>query len=188
MKRLFFSLLLMLCTIAGMAQKPLSYSTVIQADSLPAAKLYQATKAWFAKEYINANYVVQNDLPNKEISGKAKLTLTISSLSYSGMSGFVTYFIDVQFRDNRLKLTMSDFTHDPTRVVMYNNQMGLVLDSLPDDLKTLGGEFEHAQHRMYYKAFWKRAKPACDEQFYTISTSLTEFVNKYKPDSKEENW
>ena len=41
---------------------------------------------------------------------------------------------------------------------------------------------------MYYKAFWKRAKPACDEQFKTLSESLTTYINKYKPDSKEENW
>lgn len=188
MKRLFFSLLVMAFSITVMAQKPLSYSTVIQADSLSAAKLYQATKAWFSNVYVRANYVVQNDIPNKEVSGRAKLTLAISSLSYSGMSGFITYFIDVQFRDNRLKFTMSDFTHEPLREVMYNNHMGTVLDSLPDDLKTLGGDFEKSNHRMYYKAFWKRAKPACDEQFKTLSESLTSYINKYKPDSKEENW
>lgn len=187
MRKLFFTLFL-LVTLSSFGQNPLTYSLVIQQDSTSAQNLYDITRNWFSKEYVNSQAVLQNDNPGKEISGKAKIVFNITNLGYSGMSGFISYFIDIQFKDNRLKLTMTDFYHDPARTVMYDNQMGLVIDSLPDDLKTLGGRFEKSSHRMYYKAFWKRAKPACDDEFNKLSKNLAAFIKTRQIDKKKDNW
>lgn len=181
-------LIALLVSVTCFGQKPLTYSVVIQQDSTSAQKLYEMSKSWFAKEYVNSQKVLQNDNPGKEISGKARIELTITSLKYAGLSGYISYFIDLEFRDNRLKVTMTDFCHDPTRSVMYDNQMGVVLDSLPDDLKTLGGKFEKGFHRTFYKSFWEKAKPLCALEFHDVTKSLSDFLKAKRNDEKKDNW
>lgn len=180
-------MLLAFVCMSGYAQKPLSYSTIIQKEGASAQDLYDLTRQWFAEYYHDSKSVLQNQNPGKELSGRAATRLEIKTLTYSGMSGYINYMIDVQFREGRLKLTLDQFSHDPIKEVKYNNHMGTVLDSLPEDLKSLGGDFEKSSFRMYYKHFYKYARPVCDDAFNNVSKSLKKFIETREA-KKDDDW
>lgn len=186
MKKVLLTLMLLVSTMTCFAQKPLELSEVIKADGLTAQQLYDISKNWFARTYVDSKAVMRDDNPGKELTGKGKTKLEITALAYSGMSGYINYTIDIQFREGRLKFTMNNFYHEPTKKVMYNNDMGAVLDSLPNDLKSLGGRFEKSSYRTSYKGFHKRALPVCKEAFDKLVTNLKQFVDKREVESKED--
>lgn len=185
-KKVLILLVLLLGTIVSYAQKPLELSEVIKADGLTAQQLYEISKNWMARTYVDSKAVMRDDNPGKELTGKGKTKLVINNIAYSGMSGYINYTIDIQFREGRLKFTMNSFYHEPTKKVMYDNDMGAVLDSLPDDLKSLGGRFEKSSYRTYYKGFHKRALPVCKEAFDKLVTSLKQFVDKREVETKDD--
>ena len=178
MKRFFNFLILLVVFLNSYAQKPLSYSIIISKEGADATTLYDLTRNWFAQTYHNSEAVLQDQNPGKELTGRGSAILNISKLTYSGMSGYIDYLIDVQFKDGRLKFSMDGFKHRPEKKVMYDNAMGTILDSIPDDLSSLGGRFEKASFRMYYKNFYKYARPVCDNYFEKLSQSLKEFINR----------
>lgn len=178
MNKTLVTFLLAITCIGCFAQKPLSYSIVIDKKGADAQTLYDLTRNWFAQTYHNSEAVLQDQNSGKELTGRGTAILEISKLTYSGMSGYIDYLIDVQFKDGRLKFSMNSFNHRPEKKVMYDNAMGAVLDSLPEDLKTLGGRFEKSSYRMYYRHFYEYAKPVCDNTFIKLSQSLKEFIEK----------
>lgn len=186
MKKVLFTLMLLVSTMACYAQKPLDLTEVIKADGLTAQQLYEISKNWLARTYVDSKAVMRDDNPGKELTGKGKIRLEIANLTYRGMSGYINYTIDILFRDGRLKFNMNNFYHEPTEKVLYDNQMGIVLDSLPDDLKSLGGQFDKSHFRMYYKAFHKRALPICLRTFVDLVASLKQFVDKREVETKED--
>ena len=109
MKKVLFTLMLLVSTMTCFAQKPLELSEVIKADGLTAQQLYDISKNWFARTYVDSKAVMRDDNPGKELTGKGKTKLEITALAYSGMSGYINYTIDIQFREGRLKFTMNNF-------------------------------------------------------------------------------
>lgn len=186
MKRTKTILMMLFITLFCNAQKPLEYSSVIKADGLTAQQLYEITRNWFARAYVDSKAVMRDDNPGKELTGKGKTKLDINNIAYSGMSGYINYTVDVQFKDGRLKFTMNGFNHEPLKKVSYDNDMGVVLDTLPDDLKSLGGRFDKSSYRMYYKAFHKKALPTCKEAYDKLIESLRQFVDKREIEQKED--
>lgn len=66
MKR--FNLLLMMAfvAIACSAQKPLELTEVVKAEGLTAQQLYEISKNWFARTYVDSKAVMRDDNPGKE--------------------------------------------------------------------------------------------------------------------------
>lgn len=52
--------------MACFAQKPLELSEVIKADGLTAQQLYEISKNWFARTYVDSKDVMRDDNPGKE--------------------------------------------------------------------------------------------------------------------------
>lgn len=177
MKKLLFTFALFLCTVACLAQKPLTFSKVIQKEGLTAQQLYDATKNWFARTYVDSKAVLKDENPGKEITGKGKLVFSTNML-YMSIQGYIEYLIDVQFKDGRLKFTMSDFRHEPAHEAMYNNHMGVLVDSLPKNLKEIG--IEGANRKAGYKYYFKNGIPLCEKQFNELSKGLEEFIDSRK--------
>lgn len=175
MKKVLFTLMLLVSTMACFAQKPLSFSKVIQKEGMTAQQLYEASKNWFARTYVDSKAVMKDANPGKELTGKGKLVFP-TNMMYSSIQGYIGYLIDIQFKDGRLKFTMSDFRHDPSNEAKYNNHMGLLVDSLPKDLKDIG--IEGMNRKAGYKYFFKNGIPLCEKQFNQLSKSLEEFIDK----------
>lgn len=174
MKRLRL-LLMALVALTCNAQKSLSYTKVIQKEGMTAQQLYEASKNWFARTYVDSKAVLKDETPNKELTGKGKLVFS-TNMMYSSIQGYIGYLIDIQFKDGRLKFTMSDFLHDPNHEAKYNNRMGLLVDSLPKDMKEIG--IEGMNRKASYKYYFKHGIPLCEKQFNELSKSLEDFIDK----------
>ena len=181
-------LLFVVVTSLCNGQVPYSYSVVISEEGMNAEQLYDATKSWFAHAFKDSKAVLENQNPGKEIIGKGSTPIVFTGLSYKGMTGSISYTLDIHFRDGRLKLDISNFNHTGQAVgYAYTTNMGVVLDSLPDNLKSLGGNFEKLQFRMNYKRFYKDAIVVCKATSNQISESLAQFIRNNKV-KEEEDW
>ena len=175
MKRLRLLLLVELVVLTCSAQKPLSYTKVIQKEGMTAQQLYESSKNWFSRTYVDSKAVVKDENPGKELTGKGKLVFS-TNMIYSSIQGYINYLIDIQFKDGRLKFAMSDFRHEPAREAAYDNHMGVLVDSLPKDLKKIG--IEGMNRKASYKYYFKNGIPLCEKQFNELSKSLEEFIDK----------
>ena len=135
MKKVILSVILACFTIIGVAQKPLSFSTVIYKEGVDAQTLYNYTKNWMVQTFKDSNSLLEQ--AGEEITGKGKITFS-TNMQYSSIKGFIEYSVNVQFKDGRLKLTMGSFTHKPEIVAYFNNDMGILVDSLPKKLEEMG--------------------------------------------------
>lgn len=183
MKKVLFTLMLLVSTMTCFAQKPLMFTKVIQKDGLTAQQLYDATKNWFVRTYVDSRAVLKDENPGKELTGNGNIPFKTNMLFLS-LEGHIKYLIDVQFKDGRLKLTLSDFRHDPIRKAMYDNNLGVLVDSLPKGLKEIG--IEGANRKAGYKYFFKNAKPLCESVFAELSGSLEKFLDKREVETKDE--
>ena len=165
------------------AQKPFELSTVIKQDSLSAQELYEATKSWFAESYVNSKAVIRDDNPGKQITGKGSIKYN-PGFSHASIEGFIEYLIDIQFREGRLKLTTRNFDHQAGHRALFDNNMGILVDSLPTDFKSIG--ITGYNRKTMYKYYFKSAKPLCEATFLDIVESLKKFLAKRKFESKED--
>ena len=182
MKKLIFTCILLVSTIMCFAQKPLMFTKVIQKDGLTAQQLYDATKNWFVRTYVDSRAVLKDENPGKELTGNGNISFK-TNMIFSSLEGHIKYLIDIQFKDGRLKFTMSDFRHDPIRKALYDNNLGVLVDSLPKDLKEIG--IEGANRKAGYKYFFKNAKPLCVINFSELVASLEAFIDKRDVETKE---
>lgn len=164
-----------LITLACSAQQPLSFTKVISKEGMTSQQLYDLAKNWFSRTYVDSKAVLKDENLGKELTGKGKLVFK-TNMMYSSIQGYIGYLIDIQFKDGKLKFTMSDFRHDPDHEAAYNNHMGVLVDSLPKNLKDIG--IEGMNRKASYKYYFKNGTPLCEKQFNDLSKSLEEFIDK----------
>ena len=182
MRKIMILTVIMLVALTAGAQKPLEFSAVIKQDSMNANALYEATRSWFVESFNDSKSVIQNNNPGKQITGKGTMPFT-ANMMYSSINGFIEFLIDVQFRDGRLKLTMRNFDHKADHKAAFDNNMGILVDSLPKNLSDLGLS---ASQKATYKYYYKNGKPACEGTFNKIVDSLTKYVANKKVQAEEE--
>lgn len=173
---------MVLIGITCSAQQPLSYTKIIHKEGLSAQQLYEISKNWMARVYVDSKVVMRDDNPGKEITGKGKFEFLTSKL-YSSIEGHIGYIIDLQFKDGRLKFTMSDFLHERSHKAQFDNDMGILLDSIPKDLKEIG--IEGMNRKACYKYFHKHGVALCKIHFDDLSKMLEEFIDNRK-DAKDD--
>lgn len=178
-----FVLLFVIACLAqiGFAQKPLSFSTIIYEEGLDAQALYDLTNNWIAQTFKDANTFLQK--PGEEITGKGKMTFS-TNMQYSSIKGFIEYSVNVQFKDGKLKLTIGNFTHIPEIIAYFNNDMGILVDSLPKKLEEMG--ITGMNRKACYKYYFKRGTPLCKAEFDQLSANLNLFIKNRN--SNKEDW
>jgi len=181
-KRMILMTTMVLFALSAMSQKPLELSAVIKQDSLDANALYEATRSWFAESFNDSKSVIQNENPGKQITGKGTMPFS-TNMMYSSISGYIEFLIDVQFRDGRMKLTMRNFDHKADHRAAFDNNMGILVDSLPKNLGDIGMK---GQRKTCYKYYHKNAKPMCEDTFNKIVQNLTKYVAERKASEKED--
>ena len=181
-KRMILMAAMVLVALSAMSQKPLELSAVIKQDSLDANALYEATRNWFAESFNDSKSVIQNENPGKQIIGKGTMKFP-TNMMYASIEGYIEFLIDVQFRDGRMKLTMRNFDHKADHRAAFDNNMGILVDSLPKNLGDIGVK---GQRKVSYKYYHKHAKPMCEDTFKKIVQSLTRYVAERKASEKED--
>ena len=85
MKKLILSVIIAYLATVGFAQKPLSFSTVIQAEGVNAQTLYDLTKNWMAQTFKESNTFFEQP---GEITGRGKLSFS-TNMQYSSIKGHI---------------------------------------------------------------------------------------------------
>jgi hypothetical protein len=181
MKKFILSLIVSCLPMIGFAQKPLSFSTVINQEGVDTQTLYDLTKNWMAQTFKDSNSFL--DQSGNEITGRGRMTFS-TNLQYSSIKGHIEYSVNVQFKEGKLKFTMGNFTHIPEIVAYFNNDMGILVDSLPKNLNDIG--ITGVNRKACYKYYFKHATPLCETEFDKLSANLKLFIDNRN--SNKEDW
>ena len=189
MRKILFLLAMALMSLETMAQKPLSYSEVINAEGKSAKELYKEVKRWFSLTFVSAQDVIQYDDASNEIIGKAVFEYECKSLTWAASSGIVRYVVSVKMKDGRVKMTIENFIHesnDPTWGKAWSNGIVYEKPLSDDELKTIGmGGLKKRQ----YRAIDERVRPLVLNQIATLLVSLKQHLaNSDKKKSEEDDW
>ena len=88
----------------------ITYTGVVQIDSISSAELYKRSKRWFFDTYNSGKDVIQlDDKENGEIIGKGYFETYWQSSFLGGMNINVYQTIKVQVKDGRYKYEITDF-------------------------------------------------------------------------------
>ncbi len=181
MKKLFFSIMIVCFAMECFAQNPLSFSIVIEEEGVDANTLYGLTKNWMAQNFKDSNTFFEQ--PGEEITGRGRMTFS-ANMQYSSIIGFIDYSVNVLFKDGKLKFTMGSFTHKPSSIAFFNNEMGILVDSLPKKLEDIG--ITGVNRKACYKYYFKRGTPLCKTEFEKLSASLKLFIDNRN--ANKDNW
>lgn len=175
MMRTFIISLFICLGMASFAQTPLSFTKVIEKEGADSLKLFELARNWLAHSYTDSKAVIQDAEPGKRITGHGVINFR-TGLQYISIRGNINYIVDIQFKNERLRFEMKNFTHEPEQEAMFNNHMGVMVDPLPKDLKDIG--VEGANRKACYKYFYKKGKPLCEQLFTKLSLDLEKFIEK----------
>jgi hypothetical protein len=91
------------------------YSEVIQIPGRSKADLYSNAKAWFAKAFVSANNVLQNqDMESGSLIGKGSTKVTVKNMGIQD-AGHVLFTLEIRVKEDKYKYTISDFHHEGAR-------------------------------------------------------------------------
>lgn len=130
MKKVFFVLLLIIiCNYPGTAQGALTFTKIIQFDTLSSTDLYEASKQWFILSFPSPKKVIQDDNQTlKVITGRGTLEFATGRLIYLSYEGYLEYTVQIQSRDNRIKVDITNITHTNLPGYAQSSRLGLITD------------------------------------------------------------
>jgi hypothetical protein len=130
-----------------------TYSGVVEVDSIDKKDLHKRAKKWFVNNYKSANDVIQlEDIENGEIIGKGYFTI-----SYYTRDPRISHTISIFVKDGRYKYVITDFSYSD------NQNEKFPIENFP---KSWGGK-----KKLYLKIH---------EEVNSIITSIEKFI-KTKP-------
>jgi len=89
------------------------FSEVVTVDNIAKDDLYEKGKAWFTKEYVNANRVLEiKDKAAGELYGKVSMKFH----PFKFMADNINFDIRLQVKDNQYKYTIYNFSHESGQV------------------------------------------------------------------------
>jgi len=126
MKQMFTVLAAMYMVV--FSQEQLTYTEVVQVDSVSQNHLYNRAKLWFATAYNSSNNVLQIDNKEEgELIGKAIIKYEQTFLAGSGQTnGNIKYTIEIFVKEGRYKYKISNFIHDPYGTQYGKQSFGLI--------------------------------------------------------------
>lgn len=169
------------CSLNLIAQEPISYSKVIQTDSVGKDVLFSTIHEWFAMNYNSANDVIQ--LADKEggtIVGKGLFSYSLGKLMYNCYDGTISYTIKVTIKDNRYKVDLLNFTHKSCPACNVSCSMGLITTA---EQYTASSFDNKAMTKI-----WVDAKVKIENYANSIFYSLEEKTNSIKTEIIDSNW
>ena len=183
MKKLMMAFTIMTSmTMVVFGQEPLTYTEVVQVDSVSQNELYNRAKLWFATAYNSANDVLQIDNKEEgEIIGKA--IMKYNPNVFMGMEqtkGSIKYTIKIFVKEGRYKYEITDFIHDP-----YGNQQGKSSMGLITTDKECPNPKPMAKG--WSNKVWDDIKTQIEANVTSLIASLKEEMTK-TTESKKDDW
>ncbi len=183
MKKIFLQVSLILIMGIGLqGQEALSYSKVIQTDSVGIPTLYVAIYDWFASTYNTANDVIQ--LADKEagvLIGNGSMKYKYGTYITKCNDGYIKYTIKVYVKDNRYKVELTNFTH----IIKPENasycELGLITTA--EESKTKKGIQKKTNEKV-----WKNIKLVVWEYSNNVFALLEEKTKDLKSVNADDEW
>lgn len=153
-------LVLVLICLPFLAYSQLSYEKVVEVDSTSKNILYNRAKSWVAKSLENPERAI--NLDDAE-SGTIILNLNFKydcklSTGFARYSGYISYNLELFFKENRYKFRFSNFIH-PTEGTITESE------EHPKD-------FKYKSERKYFNKLWKDIKLQIDTEVTDLSVLM----------------
>lgn len=181
MKKLIIALLfIIICNYPAKSQGALTYSQVIQFDSINASTLYQSAKQWFILSFPSPKKVIQDDNPGLNmITGRGSLEFSTGRLLYLSYEGYLEYTVQIQARDNRVKVDITNITHINLPGNAPSSRLGLITDEEK--------QFKKGLSSGYHNAVAEKIKEKMSVYSKVLFLDIEKFIRNYK--SKEvQDW
>lgn len=164
-------MIVLLATVSALAQEPLEYSEVIQAEGRSAEQIYETLQRWVATSWKFPSLAKRYQADNKEIIVDGIFDFVSKGFSTSAYSGDVTYSLGIQVRDGRLKATMSNFRH--TRVRSKVSPLGTVYkEELTKGQYKEGGHGDIFTTRSVYNGVMKSIREQAEKEWEKIKIGI----------------
>ena len=106
-------ILILLISLSLSAQK-LTFTGVVEVDSISQDDLYKRGLIWFAKAFVSPNDVIQiKDQEQGLIMAKAYTTYSPTRITQASAEGKVSYNFSIYFKEGRYKYVVTDFYYEP---------------------------------------------------------------------------
>ena len=154
----FFTLI----AVKSNAQENLTFSKVIQTDSVGKTKIFTTINDWFATTYKSASDVIQ--MSDKEagiIIGNGSMSYGFGKLAYSCYDGYIKYTIKIYVKDNKYKVELTNFMHSGNGPQC---NLGIITTS---DVYTSSGMSKNAHNKV-----WEDIKLKIEQNSNDIFISL----------------
>lgn len=179
MKRWIVIGIFLLGAVAVNAQEKLAFSKVIKADSVSADGIFVSIKEWLSMEFKRGNDAIE--LEDKEaglIVAKGNYPYRKKGIMYMWAEGKLVYTINIQIRDGRFKVTLTNFKLMRGEK-QYDDAFGVLTT---EEVFT-----EKGAGKKQYNEVWKDTKiiaQGISEDWFNRFASI-EFQN-YKKDTSED--
>ncbi|MDR3287458.1 MAG: DUF4468 domain-containing protein [Prevotellaceae bacterium] len=180
MKKVLFIALVCVCS-ATFAQQPISYSKVIQTDSVGKDALFASINEWFASTYNSAKDVLQmTDKDAGIIVGNGNTKYSYGGMIYSCYEGWLKYSIKVNVKDNRYKVEITNISHSNKQGNAKNCELGLV--STADEYATKGAS------KSYHNKVWNDIKQKMEAYAEKVFVSMENHTKDVKNINSDNDW
>lgn len=183
MKKLLLILVVTLMSIFTVSAKdeigvPLEVDTVLVAEKFNADQIYSAIRAWASTQF-PAAAINLDDAAGRHLAARVNVDFPVNNMTWAALSGCIYFNVDVQARDGRYRLRLTNFTHQS-----FDKRYG---DSWNQGTVYVNGVPENRQgmKKKPYKEMQKRAVPLIIDTAASMIATLSEAVSH---PAAEEDW
>lgn len=112
--KIFFTITLIFISIITNAQPALTYTEVVNVDSISKAELYSRARSWFNEAFKSSQNVLNiQDKETGELSGTGVMKYTPTVWRGNTQTiGIVRFNVTIKIKDGRYKYEFTNFTHE----------------------------------------------------------------------------
>jgi len=159
-------LILLFLSLVSHAQESerLTFSKVIPKENVDSKSIFVAVKSWFGMNFVSAKSVIEvEDKDAGLIIGNSLVPYSKGGLSYSAYEGDLKFTLKIQIKDNRFKVTVSNFLHEGTRNPNY--ELGVLTTSETFTDKGMNKKF----HNIVWADLKTKAEQIANKYFLDLS-------------------
>jgi len=144
MKKLILTFILSISLSLSYTQEAQSYSKVISIPNISADTLYLLSKQWVISSFVTPSKVMQDDSKElKLISAKGSIEYSYGKFSYISYDGYLTYLIQIQSRDGRIKVDITNIIHENLPGNARTSNLGFITNIVDPYKKGVGKNYNN---------------------------------------------
>lgn len=181
MKKLIFLTIFVNFCLGSFGQQSLTFEKVITTDSVGKNAIYVAINDWFATTFNSANDVLQ--MADKEAGmfvGNGSMDYSHRGITYTAYTGYVRYTIKVVVKDNRYKVTVTNFIHENMPNYAQSCRLGLITNN---ELYA-----EKGANKKFHNEVWTDIKGIAEQLSNDFFLSMEQRTKSLTNTNSNDNW